>query len=163
MPVRYLSHPELARLSGWPGEIADADAVTYFTLSADDQSWLAGFNRAEPPGPAAAAAEAYATGRATRCRPGPWHYPPGVASQRRHDRYPGGAQGPAKLECLRRHGADQLDLSQLPAGLNAGRRTIVPAEAATVEATVFVSARWHGTSTPPAGWTAAPPTGITGS
>ena len=47
MPARYLSNPELARLSGWPGEIADADAVTCFTLSADDQSWLAGFNRAE--------------------------------------------------------------------------------------------------------------------
>jgi Domain of unknown function (DUF4158) len=47
MPVRYLSEPELARLSSWPGEIADEDAVTYFTLSADDLSWLAGFNRAE--------------------------------------------------------------------------------------------------------------------
>lgn len=47
MPVRYLSEPELARLSGWPGEIADEDAVTYFTPSADDLSWLAGFNRAE--------------------------------------------------------------------------------------------------------------------
>jgi hypothetical protein len=35
MPVRYLSKPELARLSGWPGEIADRDAVTYLTLSAD--------------------------------------------------------------------------------------------------------------------------------
>jgi Domain of unknown function (DUF4158) len=45
MPVRYLSDPELARLSGWPDEIADEDAVTYFTLSADDLSWLAGFNR----------------------------------------------------------------------------------------------------------------------
>jgi Tn3 transposase DDE domain len=46
MPVRYLSEPELVRLSSWPGEIADEDAVTYFTLSADDLSWLAGFNRA---------------------------------------------------------------------------------------------------------------------
>jgi hypothetical protein len=32
------------RLSSWP-EVADEDAVTYFTLSADDLSWLAGFNR----------------------------------------------------------------------------------------------------------------------
>ncbi len=47
MPVRYLSDPELARLSTWPAEIADEDAVTYFTLSADDLSWLAGFNRDE--------------------------------------------------------------------------------------------------------------------
>jgi hypothetical protein len=31
MPVRYLSDPELARLSSWPDEIADEDAVTYFT------------------------------------------------------------------------------------------------------------------------------------
>lgn len=45
MPVRYLSDPELARLSGWPDEIADVDAVTYFTLSDADVSWLAGFNR----------------------------------------------------------------------------------------------------------------------
>jgi Domain of unknown function (DUF4158) len=45
MPVRYLSDPELARLSSWPEEIAVEDAVTYFTLSADDLSWLAGFNR----------------------------------------------------------------------------------------------------------------------
>jgi len=47
MPVRYLSDPELARLSSWPDEIAVEDAVTYFTLSADDKSWLAGFNRAQ--------------------------------------------------------------------------------------------------------------------
>lgn len=45
MPVRYLSDPELARLSSWPDEIAVEDAVTYFTLSAEDLSWLAGFNR----------------------------------------------------------------------------------------------------------------------
>jgi hypothetical protein len=45
MPVRYLSDPELARLSSWPDEIAVEDAVTYFTVSADDLSWLAGFNR----------------------------------------------------------------------------------------------------------------------
>ena len=38
MPVRYLSNPELARLSGWPGEIADEDVVTSFTLSAPNQS-----------------------------------------------------------------------------------------------------------------------------
>ena len=45
MPVRYLSDPELAQLSSWPDEIAVQDAVTYFTLSTDDLSWLAGFNR----------------------------------------------------------------------------------------------------------------------
>src|ERR1700694_1760552 len=45
MPVRYLSDPELARLSGWPDEIADEDAVTYFTLSAEDLSWLGDFTR----------------------------------------------------------------------------------------------------------------------
>ena len=32
MPVRYVPDPELARLSTWPGEIADEDAVTFFTL-----------------------------------------------------------------------------------------------------------------------------------
>ncbi len=47
MPVRYLSDPELARLSGWPDELADEDAVTFFTLSPDDLVWLAGFNRPE--------------------------------------------------------------------------------------------------------------------
>jgi len=47
MPVRYLSDPELARLNGWPDEIAAEDAVAYFTLSRDDMAWLAGFNRAE--------------------------------------------------------------------------------------------------------------------
>ncbi len=47
MPIRYLSDPVLARLSGWPDEIADADVVTYFTLPADDLAWLAGFHRAE--------------------------------------------------------------------------------------------------------------------
>jgi hypothetical protein len=46
MPVRYLSDAELARLSGWPEEIADEDAVTFFfTLTGDDVAWLAGFNR----------------------------------------------------------------------------------------------------------------------
>jgi len=47
MPVRYLSDPELARLNSWPEDIAAADAVTFFTLSADDLSWLGEFNRAE--------------------------------------------------------------------------------------------------------------------
>jgi len=42
MPVRYLSDPELARLSTWPGEIADEDAVTYFTLSDADRAWVRG-------------------------------------------------------------------------------------------------------------------------
>jgi hypothetical protein len=37
MPVRYLSDVELARLSTWPGEIAEEDAVTFFTLAADDR------------------------------------------------------------------------------------------------------------------------------
>ena len=51
MPIRYLSDPELARLSSWPDEIAAEDAVTYFTLSTDDLSRRAGSNRAgEPPG-----------------------------------------------------------------------------------------------------------------
>jgi len=47
MPARYLSDTELARLTGWPDEIADEDTVTYFTLSADDLARLAGFNREE--------------------------------------------------------------------------------------------------------------------
>ena len=56
MPVRYLSDPELARLSGWPDEIADEDAVTYFTLSAGDVSWLAGCDvRRVPKSPRAGA------------------------------------------------------------------------------------------------------------
>jgi len=46
MPARYLSDTKLARLSR-PGEIADEDTVSYFTLSADDLAWLAGFNREE--------------------------------------------------------------------------------------------------------------------
>src|SRR6266568_4368505 len=45
MPVRFLSDAELARLSGWPDEIAAEDLVTFFTLSPDDLAWLAGFNR----------------------------------------------------------------------------------------------------------------------
>jgi hypothetical protein len=40
MPVRFLSDAELARLSGWPGEIADDDLVTFFTLTGDDLAWL---------------------------------------------------------------------------------------------------------------------------
>lgn len=47
MPVRYRSDPELARLSTWPGEIIDEDALTFFTLAEDDQAWLRGFNRNE--------------------------------------------------------------------------------------------------------------------
>ncbi len=49
MAVRYLSDPELVRLSTWPGEIAAEDAVTFFTLSGNDLSWIAGLNRAEKP------------------------------------------------------------------------------------------------------------------
>jgi uncharacterized protein DUF4158 len=45
MPVRFLSDAELARLSGWPDEIAAEDLVTFFTLSHDDVAWLGGFNR----------------------------------------------------------------------------------------------------------------------
>jgi hypothetical protein len=45
MPVRFLSDAELARLSGWPGEIAVEDLVTFFTLARDDIAWLGGFNR----------------------------------------------------------------------------------------------------------------------
>lgn len=41
MPARFLSAAELARLSGWPDEIADnADLITSFTLSSDDLGWL---------------------------------------------------------------------------------------------------------------------------
>ena len=40
MPVRFLSDADLARLSGWPGEIADEDLVTFFTLTGDDLAWL---------------------------------------------------------------------------------------------------------------------------
>jgi anti-anti-sigma factor len=39
MPVRFLSDAELARLSGWPDEIADEDLVTYFALTGDDLGW----------------------------------------------------------------------------------------------------------------------------
>jgi hypothetical protein len=38
MPVRCLSDAELARLSGWPIEIAADDLVTFFTLTADELS-----------------------------------------------------------------------------------------------------------------------------
>lgn len=50
MPVRYLSDPELARLSTWPVEIEEEEeeeAIRHFTLSTDDLSWLASFNREE--------------------------------------------------------------------------------------------------------------------
>ncbi len=36
MPVRFLSDVELARLSGWPHDVADDDLVTFFTLTSDD-------------------------------------------------------------------------------------------------------------------------------
>jgi hypothetical protein len=54
MPVRFLSDAELARLSGWPEEIADEDAVTFFTLTAED---LPGWQ----------ASTATTTGWASRC------------------------------------------------------------------------------------------------
>jgi hypothetical protein len=47
MPVRFLSDAELARLSGWPDEIADADLITYFTLTSDDSGWLTSNVRVE--------------------------------------------------------------------------------------------------------------------
>jgi hypothetical protein len=47
MPVRCLSDVELARLSTWPGEIAEEDTVTFFTLAGDDLGWVRGFNRDE--------------------------------------------------------------------------------------------------------------------
>ncbi len=40
MPVRVLSDAELARLSSWPGGIADDDLVAFFTLTNDDVGWL---------------------------------------------------------------------------------------------------------------------------
>ena len=40
MPVRLLSDAELARLSGWPHDVADDDLVTFFTLTSDDLGWL---------------------------------------------------------------------------------------------------------------------------
>jgi hypothetical protein len=40
MPVRFLSDAELARLSGWPDDVADDDLVTFFTLTSDDMGWL---------------------------------------------------------------------------------------------------------------------------
>jgi Domain of unknown function (DUF4158) len=47
MPVRFLSDVELARLSGWPDEIADDDLVSYFTLISDDLGWLVANLRVE--------------------------------------------------------------------------------------------------------------------
>jgi len=40
MPVRFLADAEVAKLSGWPDEIADADLIAYFTLTDDDLGWL---------------------------------------------------------------------------------------------------------------------------
>ncbi len=40
MPVRFLSDAELARLSGWPDDVADDELVTFFTLTRDDLGWL---------------------------------------------------------------------------------------------------------------------------
>jgi len=47
MPVRFLSDAELARLSGWPSEIADDDLITFFTLTDDDLGWLGSNYRTE--------------------------------------------------------------------------------------------------------------------
>ena len=47
MPVRFLSDAELARLSGWPDDVADDDLVTFFTLTSDDLSWLSSNIRIE--------------------------------------------------------------------------------------------------------------------
>lgn len=46
-PVRFLSDAELARPSGWPGERADADLITFFTLTGDDLGWLTANVRVE--------------------------------------------------------------------------------------------------------------------
>lgn len=40
MPTRFLSDAELARLSGYPTEIADDDLVTFFRLEGEDLAWL---------------------------------------------------------------------------------------------------------------------------
>lgn len=40
MPSRYLSDAELARLSGYPAEVADEDLIAYFTLSGADRRWV---------------------------------------------------------------------------------------------------------------------------
>jgi len=47
MPVRFLSDAELARLSGWPHDVADDDLVTFFTLTSDDLGWLGSNVRVE--------------------------------------------------------------------------------------------------------------------
>jgi len=47
MPVRFLSDAELARLMGWPCEIAYNDLVTFFTLTDDDLGWLSSNYRYE--------------------------------------------------------------------------------------------------------------------
>lgn len=101
MPIRYLSDAELARLSGWPEEIADEDAVTYFTLTGDDLGWLAGFN----------------VGRAARRRPRAGYDPAGVATPWRDGRNSRGAEGRAGQAGVPAPArADRLDLSRLPTG-----------------------------------------------
>jgi hypothetical protein len=47
MPVRFLSDAELARLSSWPNDVAPADLITFFTLTADDLAWLGSNARTE--------------------------------------------------------------------------------------------------------------------
>jgi len=47
MSVRFLSDAELARLSGWPDEVAEHDLVAFFTLTSDDAAWLSGNVRVE--------------------------------------------------------------------------------------------------------------------
>lgn len=39
MPTRFPSDAELARLTGWPAEIADADLVTFFSPTSEDLRW----------------------------------------------------------------------------------------------------------------------------
>lgn len=40
MPTRFFSDAELARLTGYPTEIADDDLVTFFRLETEDLAWL---------------------------------------------------------------------------------------------------------------------------
>jgi hypothetical protein len=47
MPVRFLSDAELARLSGWPDEIAEHDLVAFFMLTSGNAGWLSGNVRVE--------------------------------------------------------------------------------------------------------------------
>jgi Domain of unknown function (DUF4158) len=39
VPTRFPSDAELARLTGWPAEIADADLVTFFSPTSEDLRW----------------------------------------------------------------------------------------------------------------------------